>query len=92
MVKQPMASDTSSRKPSKPSGEWLAVESSHIVAVRYDGLPQALYVRFHDDIVYRYDPVMPVTFYGMLNALSIGKFFHHYIKGSYHCVLIEKGT
>ena len=87
-----MRFDTNSKKPSKPSGEWIVVESSHIVAVRYDGLPQALYVRFRDDVVYRYDPVMPATFYGMLNAPSIGQFFHHYIKGSYHCALVEKGT
>lgn len=85
-------SNTSSKKSSKPSGEWIDVRSSHIVAVRYDGLPQALYVRFRSDAVYRYDPVMPATFYGMLNALSIGEFFHRYIKGSYHCALIEKGT
>ncbi len=84
-------SNTSSKKSSRPSGEWIAVKSSHIVAVRYDGLPQALYIRFHDATVYRYDPVMPTTFHGMLNALSIGEFFHRYIKGSYPCALIEKG-
>lgn len=81
-----------SRKPSKSSGSWIAVKSSHILAVRYDLHAQALYIRFHDDATYRYDNVMPATFDGMLEAPSVGQFFHRYIRGSYRCTAIKEGA
>lgn len=88
-----MRSSMSSRSPSTPKqdvAQWRDVESSHIASLRYEELAQALYIRFRSGAAYCYTPVLPATFYRMLEAPSIGAFFHCYIKSSYRCILVEE--
>lgn len=59
------------------------VESSAIKAVGYDETKKELHVDFHGTGTYIYDNVQPATHRAMMEADSIGKFVHNYVKG-YH--------
>ena len=54
------------------------VQSSQINEIMFDG--KKLYVRFHNNSTYAYEPFTKEQYYEFLNASSIGKHFHQFIK------------
>jgi hypothetical protein len=57
-----------------------SVKSSNIASIAYDDASRELEIKFKDGGTYRYADVEPRTHQQMLNASSIGSFFHQHIK------------
>jgi len=71
-----------------------AVKSSNIKAVGYDDDSAVMYVRFHNDAVYKYENVPPHTVMQMMGAKSLGSYFYAQIRKSYQCeqVMFDEGN
>lgn len=62
--------------------QFTPMNSSNIKAIAHDG--EDLYINFHKgDKVFVYRMVSEGTYYEMLEAESVGKFFHSRIKDQY---------
>ena len=59
------------------------VQSSDIKSVGFDQNSSILEVEFHSGSTWQYFDVMESTYYEMVSASSVGKFFHANIKGQY---------
>lgn len=64
-----------------------SVESSNISSVGHDG--ETLFIRFNSGITYRYENVPNIVYELMIEAESVGKFFHHHIKGKFPYSKVE---
>ena len=64
------------------------VESSNIKAIGYDSNTNILEVEFKDFSIYHYMNVPANVYQSFLNASSVGKYFHQYIKSSYSFIKI----
>lgn len=62
---------------------WRAVSSSNVAEVGYDAETSTLGVRFLNGSEYEYYNVPEMDFEGLVNATSVGKYLHFYIKGSF---------
>lgn len=61
--------------------KMVPVVSSNLAEVGYeDG---TLYIRFHSGGLYSYSNVPPAVFLGLMNAPSLGKYFHANIRNVY---------
>lgn len=58
------------------------VNSSNLVSVGYDSKTLTLEVEFHSGNVYKYQPVTEHAYKEMMNADSMGAFFHQHIKNN----------
>jgi hypothetical protein len=58
------------------------VKSTNIRSLGYDPLTKAMEVTFHgsDDAVYTYQNISPMMYAELMNAESIGEWFHNQIK------------
>ena len=76
---------SSERQPNvRSSGiEMVAVQSSAMTAVGYDGQNSTLRIRFIQGAEYDYSGVPPEIYQGLLSAESKGKYYHGHIKGNY---------
>ena len=61
--------------------EMNAVKSSNIESAGHDG--QHAFIKFKDGDVYQYSDVPASVFTDMMQADSVGSFFHKNIKGKY---------
>lgn len=61
----------------------IAVRSSVISAIDYDGHSSTLYIKFKSGSLYKFYGVPESTFNGFLNARSKGTYFNSRIKGRY---------
>lgn len=59
------------------------VQSSMIASCGYDSTTSTLEVEFNNGPVWQYYDVPENVYYELLNASSIGKYFHANIKGQY---------
>jgi hypothetical protein len=59
----------------------VAVRSSSLALVDYDGLRAILQVVFRDGTAYQYAGVPARTFHGLLQADSKGAYFNQHIRG-----------
>ena len=59
------------------------VSSSNIAFIGYDDETQELYIRFHNDNVYKYSDVPELVFNELRNNTSVGKYYLNNIKGKY---------
>lgn len=60
--------------------ELVAVDSSNIAAVGYDKASETLTIQFHTGALYQYEAVPENVYTGLLNAESVGKYFHANIR------------
>ncbi len=63
--------------------KWVAVESSFIGAVAYQGDEEVLWLRFHNDRTYLFRQVPEQTYEKLLAAESKGRFFNSQIKDTF---------
>jgi hypothetical protein len=68
--------------------EFTPVESSAIAEVAHHN--RKLYIRFTNGRLYSYDDVPKDTYNNLINAESIGKYFHHYIQKNYACTQLAE--
>jgi hypothetical protein len=61
----------------------LEVQSSNLKNVAYNATDKSLEVEFRNGRKYRYTNVPPEIFDGLVNADSIGGFFHKHIRFSF---------
>lgn len=68
------------------TGRFTKVESSNILDVKYDEKAHLLSIRFinRPNWTYRYVDVTPSVYKEMMEAPSIGVFFHNNIKDTYN--------
>ena len=59
------------------------VRSSAILSVDYDPLHRELSITFRSGQTYKYSPVPPAVYQGLLNAPSIGSYYNENIKDRY---------
>jgi len=62
---------------------WRSVSSSNVAAVGYDEDTMTMGVRFLNGSEYEYYSVPRDTYDALVNATSVGKFLHYYVKGHY---------
>lgn len=62
---------------------WIDVNSSTLLRVRYDEKTNTLEIEFQGGRVYQYFDVPKPIFEALLQADSQGKFFHGQIKGQF---------
>ena len=60
--------------------EMIPVESSNIAAVGYDGEEKELRIEFNSGKTYAYQDVPSELFDGIMEAKSVGKYFHANIR------------
>jgi len=65
------------------------VNSSMMVSVGYDATHSILEIEFRSGHVYRYFAVPRSVFQGLLNAASIGRFFHAHIDRAYPVEMVQ---
>lgn len=70
--------------------EMFPVVSSNIESVGHDG--DALYVKFKDGGLYRYDGALRDHFDALRSAVSAGRYFHGTIKGKFPHQRIDERT
>jgi hypothetical protein len=63
--------------------ERSAVSSSSLASIGYDGDSLTLEVEFINGSVYQYYDVPEEIFDDLLNAGSIGSYFHHNVRNSF---------
>lgn len=61
----------------------VPVKSSNIKEVGYDDKTHELFIRFNDDKLYKYPGVPEVFFKELVEAKSVGGYFHAKIKGRF---------
>jgi hypothetical protein len=61
----------------------VPVSSSNIDSVGYDADSRVLRIRFNDGGTYDYQGVDPSTHNDLMNATSVGSYFHKWIKPYY---------
>lgn len=59
---------------------FVSVSSSDLSQVGYNPQTHELTVIFHSGGVYTYSGVLPQEYSGLINAGSVGRYFHAYIK------------
>ena len=65
------------------------VESSNIWSIGYDAEQNCMEIEFHDGRVYRYDCVPPEIHDGLVEAESIGQFFHGNVRDKYRSTRVD---
>lgn len=70
-------------KKSKTPVPMVAVKSSNIAEIGYDGANETLYVKFTSGSTYAYVGVPEKRAMGLLNATSKGEYFADHIKNDY---------
>lgn len=66
--------------------EWVRVRSSAIRKIGYDTDTSRMYIDFEDsDPYYTYCRVPENVFRHFINARSVGRHYHSYIKDKYEC-------
>ncbi len=60
-----------------------SVESSNIKSIGYDPALRTLQIEFKNGGIYEYAEVMPNEYDNLMDAASIGSFFHYNIKDRY---------
>ena len=63
--------------------DWISVESTNLLRVRYDDNSSTLEIEFIGGNVYQYFDVPKTIYDELLRASSQGKFFHGQIKGHF---------
>ena len=63
--------------------ERHSVESSNLSEVGYDEQTQVLEVMFKNGGIYQYETVSMETYQNLLDAPSVGSFFHYNVKDQY---------
>ena len=66
-----------------PRPTMQAVSSSNIAEVGYDPKLQDLWIKFHDGGTYVFENVPPAEYRALVNASSVGGYFHRSIQHSY---------
>ena len=66
-----------------------SVSSSNLRSVGYDESANILEIEFHSGGVYQYFGVPPAVYYGLMAAVSHGKYFYAHIKDVYRCTKIR---
>ena len=65
---------------------WVNVRSSAIRKIGYDSSTNRMYIDFEDsDPYYTFCRVPEHVFHEFINARSIGRYYHAYIKDKYDC-------
>ncbi|WP_369128000.1 MULTISPECIES: KTSC domain-containing protein [unclassified Pseudoalteromonas] len=65
---------------------WINVRSSAIRKIGYDASISRMYIDFEDsDPYYNYCRVPEHVFQEFINANSVGRYYHAYIKDKYDC-------
>jgi KTSC domain len=62
---------------------WTAVASSNVGAVGYNAATRTMSVTFLNGSTYDYFDVDEETYDAMVNAASVGRFLHYFVKGVY---------
>lgn len=70
--------------------EFTQVISTTVAEVAYE--KDTLYIRFTNGRLYKYDDVPKELYHNLINAESIGKFFHGYIKRNFVCTELPRET
>jgi hypothetical protein len=66
--------------------EWVNVRSSAIRKIGYDASTSRMYIDFEDsDPYYTFCRVPEHVFRAFINARSVGRYYHQYIKDRYDC-------
>ncbi|MBB6522282.1 KTSC domain-containing protein [Pseudoteredinibacter isoporae] len=66
--------------------DWVYVRSSAIRKVGYESASQRMYIDFNDsDPYYEFYGVPESVFKEFVNADSVGRYYHDYIKDQYDC-------
>jgi len=66
------------------------VESSNIISIGYDGVTKTLEIEFKKNgAIFQYSDVPQVVHQELINAFSIGKYFHTRIKKEYPFFRLE---
>lgn len=63
--------------------ERQSVESSNILSVGYKEDTQTLEVEFKGGTVYQYSDVPKTEYENLINAVSVGSYFHQNIKNNF---------
>jgi len=69
---------------------YTEVESSNIAAVKYDASEKLLYVVFTSGAHYAYEGVPGGVYEGLLDAESVGRYFHAQIRNNFQAKKIEE--
>lgn len=69
--------------PATEDFDYVSVNSSNIYNVGYDKKEKTLEVEFKSGSVYQYKGVSKKVFEELVHALSVGRYFHQYIRDSY---------
>ena len=66
------------------------VESSNIASIRYDGVTKTLEVEFKKNgSIFQYGEVPQVVHQELINADSVGRYFHAHVKREYPFFQVE---
>lgn len=66
--------------------EWIKVSSDAIDRVGYDSAARRMYIDFHDSTPqYTYCGVPEQVFRELVNASSVGSYFHRHVRDRYRC-------
>jgi hypothetical protein len=66
--------------------DWVNVRSSAIRKIGYNASTNRMYIDFEDsDPYYTFCNVPEHVFRKFINARSVGRYYHHYIKDRYDC-------
>lgn len=66
--------------------DWVTVRSSAIRKIGYDATTSRMYIDFEDsDPYYTFCGVPEQAFRQFINARSVGRHYHQYIKDRYDC-------
>lgn len=64
------------------------VSSSDLSSIGYDESSQVLEIEFNNGGIYQYESVPPSVYQDLINASSIGQYFHRSIKNVYSCTKV----
>jgi hypothetical protein len=67
----------------------VALQSSSLAQVAYDGRQSVLQVRFRDGTAYQYTGVPLAIYQGLLEAASKGAYFNHHVRNVYPHALLH---
>lgn len=63
--------------------ELMPVTSSNIAMVGYDSETLEMHIQFRSGHVYAYYGVPEDVYHNLINASSVGSFFHYNVRGRY---------
>jgi len=63
--------------------EWIKVESSSLMRVRYEVVDETLGTEFHDGSVYEYQRVPAHVYDSLMMASSKGTYYNENVRGKY---------